>query len=610
MSRSKIAPCLIAAALASQVLVDNGAAQAEPDTRNLEIYATTDVHGHLVPHKTRLPGGHGDRVGEVGGLALIGGLLKNARARFPGRVVLLDGGDLMQGTLASNLGEGAAIIRGLNPLGYTAAALGNHDFDYGPVGPSAVPGGPGDDPRGALKARIAEAKFPILSANVVGDDGARPFPAYVVRVVDGVPIGIIGATTIGLPTTTMRPNIVGLKVEPLLPSVLAAAEQARKQGARVLVLVMHAGGECRRGPRAFTDADSDDLSGCHVQEEGFELARALAAKTREGGPRWSAIIGGHTHQPLTAVIDGIPFVQAGKNGEHLGHVSIEVRGSGAEAAPTGHFAIERGIDVCARLNKAGHCAADGDADTRPMTYLGPVVPDAAVAAAIAADLEKARVEASRPVGVELPEGLPAGYHDESALGNFAADALRRAAKADVGLINGGGLRADLPAGPLTYGGLYEAFPFDNQLVSVELSGADLRRTIVHNLHSRFGALSYSGLSVRARCDAGKVLVDVTLADGRALDPKARYHVGAPDFLAMGGDDAVHQPRKIGPPIALVRSALEQALHEHGGVLHARDPAVFDPAHPRVAIPGPRPIGCGTIEAHEEPPSQAPSQAKN
>jgi len=277
MPRRKISLWLIVAALAL-------AAPAMAQTRNLELYATTDLHGHLVPHMIHPPGKR-DGLVEVGGLAMIGGLLKNARARYPGRVMLVDGGDLMQGTLASNLGEGAAMIRGLNPLGYTAVAIGNHDFDYGPIGPNPVPKAPGDDPRGALKARIAEAKFPLLAANIVGDDGARPFPGHVVRVIDGVPVGIVGATTTGLPTTTMRPNVIGLRVEALLPAVLAAAAQAKQQGARVLVLVMHAGGECARPPRGFTDADADDLAGCNLQEEGFALARALAAETKRGGPR-------------------------------------------------------------------------------------------------------------------------------------------------------------------------------------------------------------------------------------------------------------------------------------------------------------------------------------
>jgi 5'-nucleotidase len=598
MRRAQICSlCIVALALA---FAQPPAIAAE--ARNLEIYATTDLHGHLVPTKTHLQGGNGKRMGEVGGLAMIGGILKNARAKFPGRVMLLDGGDIMQGTLASNLGEGLAMIHGMNPLGYTAAAIGNHDFDYGPVGPSPIPTQPSDDPRGALIARIKDATFPMLSANLMTDRGAHMFAPYVIREIDGVPVGIVGATTTALSTTTMPPNLIGLRVEPILPAVLAAGRAATEKGARVLVVVMHAGGECNRGPRGFTDADKDDLAGCHQEEEGFQLAHGLAADMKAGGPRWSALVGGHTHQAVNAIVDGIPFVQAGKNGEHVAHVSIEVTGRGKDARATGHFTIEHDIDVCAQKNKTDHCAAEGDAPVHAATYLGAtIVPDEKVAAGIAHDLELAAATGARSIGVDLPEGMPAGYHDESPLGNFAADAVRKMAKAEVGLMNGGGLRADLPPGPLTYGRLYESFPFDNQVVAIEMTGAALRRSIVHNLHSRSGILSYSGLQVDARCEAGKVLVDVLMESGKPLDLKAHYHVAAPDFLVRGGDDAVRAATTVGPSLGLVREALEQALKAHAGVLHARDAAVFDPAHPRTRLPGPRPIGCGTIEPHDDSP---------
>src|SRR5205814_1292694 len=82
-------------------------------------------------------------------------------------VLLLDAGDMFQGTVESNLGEGAAVVDVMNRLGYTAAAIGNHDFDFGPTGGDATPQQRGDDPRGALRARAAEARFPFLMANVV-----------------------------------------------------------------------------------------------------------------------------------------------------------------------------------------------------------------------------------------------------------------------------------------------------------------------------------------------------------------------------------------------------------------------------------------------------------
>ena len=95
----------------------------------LSIVGTNDLHGGIVPRDGR------------GGLALLGGYVKNlraARARDGGAVLLVDGGDMFQGTLESNVAEGADVVRAYNHIGYAAAAVGNHEFDYGPEGPAAI----------------------------------------------------------------------------------------------------------------------------------------------------------------------------------------------------------------------------------------------------------------------------------------------------------------------------------------------------------------------------------------------------------------------------------------------------------------------------------------
>src|SRR5215475_2879898 len=130
----------------------------------LSVVGTNDLHGGVLEANHR------------GGLALLDGYLHNlraARARDGGAVLLLDGGDLFQGTLESNLNEGEVVIAAYNAIGYDAAAIGNHEFDFGPSGPSVFPQGPEDDPRGALKARAGEAHFPFLAANIIDKHTSR-----------------------------------------------------------------------------------------------------------------------------------------------------------------------------------------------------------------------------------------------------------------------------------------------------------------------------------------------------------------------------------------------------------------------------------------------------
>jgi 5'-nucleotidase len=159
---------VVLAAIAAFACADTGSRPAvvpAAPTVTLSIVGTNDLHGGILQR--------GDR----GGLALLGGYVANiraARVRDGGAVLLIDAGDMFQGTLESNLNEGQSVIAAYNALGYAAAAVGNHDFDFGPVGPASTPLQPTDDPQGALKARAAQATFPFLAANIIDNATGRP----------------------------------------------------------------------------------------------------------------------------------------------------------------------------------------------------------------------------------------------------------------------------------------------------------------------------------------------------------------------------------------------------------------------------------------------------
>ncbi|HZI16172.1 MAG TPA: bifunctional metallophosphatase/5'-nucleotidase, partial [Myxococcus sp.] len=174
----------------------------------LTLVGINDFHGQVEPHRHPLKDG---QVVEEGGAALLAGYLARLRADNPEGVLLVDAGDLFQGTLASNLTEGAVVIDVYNHLGFAAAAIGNHEFDYGPVGPASTATRPGEDPLGALKARIRQAKFPLLSVNIreaatgkrpawLGGDGTH------LVTLKGVKVGLMGLTTESTPDTTHPVN--------------------------------------------------------------------------------------------------------------------------------------------------------------------------------------------------------------------------------------------------------------------------------------------------------------------------------------------------------------------------------------------------------------------
>jgi ribosomal protein S15 len=157
-------------------------------------------------------------------------------------------------------------------------------------------------------------------------------------------------------------------------------------------------------------------------------------------------------------------------------------------------------DLC--TGRAGAC--------EPGDYEGvPVVPDPALARLITGPFERARAARDAPLGVTAATAIPRAYGEESALGNLFADLMLAARPGgDVAITNGGGLRADLPAGPLRYGALYEATPFDNRFAAIRMTGADLRRAIAANLRAVVEKFQ------RAKNDTGSPEVQVALLTER------------------------------------------------------------------------------------------------
>ncbi|HEX3906068.1 MAG TPA: 5'-nucleotidase C-terminal domain-containing protein [Polyangia bacterium] len=535
---------------------------APPAARvTISLVGTNDLHGRL------------EALPPFGGYL---GNLRRARARDGGGVLLVDAGDMFQGTLPSNLNEGAAVVRAYNALGYAAAALGNHEFDFGPAGPAVTAQKPTDDPRGALRARAAEATFPFLDANLVDAATGAP-PAWsnvvpdVLLAVAGIKVGIVGVATMSTPRTTLAANFAGLGIKPLAPAIAAAATELHRKGATVVIAAAHAGGVCKR-----FDAP-EHFDSCEADGEIFQVARELTAS----GAVVDAIVAGHTHEGVAHRVSGIPIVEAFANGHDFSRIDLTIDRATGRAIDARIFPPQR---ICAPERCAGE------------TYEGaPVVPDAAVAAAIAPALEAARAERERSLGVVVTATIKRAQKVESPLGNLFADLMRAARpRADVALTNGGGLRADLPPGPLTYGRLFEALPFDNRFATIPLTAAELAEAVLRNLGRDNGIVSLSGVRAEARCEGGALVVHLFRPDGRPIPPKARLTLVTSDFLATGGDglfsEETKQRAKLddGPPI---RDAMADLLAARKTPLTPDDPTLFDPARPRIAYRGLRPVEC-------------------
>ena len=571
------------AVLLISVSISNLTAQRS-STVTISVIATTDLHGGVLPR------------GERGGVALLGGYLRNIRAarlQDGGGVLLVDSGDMFQGTLESNLNEGAAVVAAYNALGYAAAAIGNHEFDYGPAGPDETVQKPGEDPRGALKARAASARFPFLAANTVDDATGQPVawtnvkPSALVEV-RGVQVGLIGVTTPDTPALTIGANVIGLTFAPLIPVITREATALRARGATAVIVLAHEGGRCTQFD------DPENLSSCDQMAEIVQVARQLPAGLVD------VIAAGHTHQAMAHDVGGIAIVEAYSSGRSFSRVDLMVNRSTRKLASKRIFPTQ---DLCGREDPATHTCDPAAARTAalvPARYENRFVrPDAASAAAIAPAARKAIAMKTQPIGVSLETPFArADQLSETAIADLVADGtLASTPGADVAVSNGGSLRTDLPAGPLTYGSIYELYPFDNRIVTLRLTGDQLTRIIAYNLartEPPFELLPIAGFKVDARCDGTMLRVMLRRSSGATIGADERLTVATSDFIAGGGDGIVAPAGALGEirtveGAPLLRESLVTWLRHRGGRLNENQFASSE--HRRWSYPGSRPVVC-------------------
>ncbi len=547
---------------------------AQKGSRTITILGTNDLHGAI----DRLP--------------ILGGFVANARqAREAdgGAVLLLDAGDMFQGTLESNLAEGADVVRAYNQLGYTAVALGNHEFDFGPEGPAAVAKSVDDDPRGALKQRIAEAKFPFLVSNIDDDKtGARlkwkNMPPSILLEVAGTMVGIIGASTESTPFTTMPANFLGLKMAPTAQAIASEAKALRAKGAQVIIVTAHIGSACK-------DVENpNDISSCNKDEEVFKVISDLPKGLVDV---W---VGGHTHAAIAHRINDVAVIESYSSGRAFGRVDLRITDTHVSGVT-----IYRPTLLC-DLDKDDNPVPVKDCKPEPYERFA-VVADPAVQKIADESSARARRIRDEKLGIALTSVMTKSYSLESAEGNWFTDLMLAATpEAQVALTNGGGLRADIPAGDLTYGRLYEAMPFDNRFALIDMKGKHIRKLVTTNIQRGSGIYSWGGIVAKARCKDGSLAVDIKIG-GKPLADEASYKIVTSDFLASGGDASVIGRLKLPEGSVkmtdvIIRDAIAEILRKKKGKV---DPAqLLSPTNKRLDYEGQRPVECQGAKQVKKP----------
>jgi 2',3'-cyclic-nucleotide 2'-phosphodiesterase/3'-nucleotidase len=398
-----------------------GSAAAPADTLTLVVAGTTDVHGWLrgwdyfanAPDPGR-------------GLARAATIVDSLRAAHPGRVLLVDAGDDLQGTPLNNVALRDSLLpnpvaAAMNVMRYDAAVIGNHEFNFG------LP---------YLNRVIAQAAFPFLAANVYRPDGSHAYPSSVTVERGGARVAIIGATTPGSMIWD-RDKLTGrVQVRDILPSVRQAVADARTGGADAVVVVLHSG---------LSGASSYDSATTGVASEN------VTARVAREVPGIDLIVFGHSHREVADSVIGGALLTQPRNA--AGSVSVSRlhlardRGRWRVAARDSRVVPTRG-----RAEHAGVTAAVADAHARAVQYATAAIGTTAVAWSA----DSARVK-------------------DTPIIDFLLEVQRRAAGTDLAATNAFNLNARFGPGPITMGDIAQVYPYENNVLrAVRISGRQLR----------------------------------------------------------------------------------------------------------------------------------------
>ncbi len=433
-----------------------------------------------------------DESGKVmGGAVALSAAIRRAERECTGACVsvVVHAGDLFTGTPASDWHAGKPTVAVMNQLHVAAGALGNHEFDFG---------------QDTLRQRAGELRHRLLAANV--RDRRGNVPAYLaadtVVMRDGIKIGLVGAAGLVTPKATRRRNVANLTFLEPAPIMSDRIKALRAAGAQVVVGMIHDGGRCERDRPTVCTGD------------GIKVAQALTVRP-------DAFVIGHSHVNVNMMVRDFPVVEPASSGRALQIIDIPLDGG-------------RATTTLREVTGADTVGAD------------PVV-DSIVRAAVAAVAQ----QVARPVGT-MAEAMPR-EGSQYALGNLIADVARVMGNGDFGVWNNGGIRTDVPAGPITFGGVHEITPFGNMLVRLRMRGAQIRALIERNLVRGRPDLHVSGLLVDfdpSRPPRQRI-VKLTRADGTPIDDAKVYTMVINDFM-LDDPDSDREIDAVGVEILTVR----------------------------------------------------------
>ncbi|MBW0145383.1 bifunctional metallophosphatase/5'-nucleotidase [Sphingomicrobium clamense] len=507
-----------------------------PATTEIQLLAINDLHGRLEAPEQAVPVTMDDgsvQFVPAGGVAYLSGALKALRTD---KSITVAAGDLIGATpIASALFLDEPTIDALDLMGLDYSALGNHEFDKGVDELKRIQNGGCEKFANltpcALDGSFDGADFTYLGANVFLPDGTNLFPDAVVHDLGEVQIGVIGLPLADVPSL-VAPNLVdGLIFADEAEVANALVPRLKAEGADTIVLLIHEGA---RGIERWDDPQCVGLSG------------SVLPIVEKLDPAISVVVSGHTHfsydctLPMPNGTGERLLTSAGRYGIMLTDIRLTFEGDRLVAKEADNIVVQGDPYT----DRGGNAVVPSDALPR-------FAPDPEMIELVDRVVEGARPFASRIVG-KLPGTLMDDPDDlESPAANLIADAQLAATRApdrgnaDLAFINGGGVRAPIVPGSdgsVSYAALFTVQPFGNTLMTVTLTGAQLKALLEQQFVDAEGNDEHYHLIPSGNFTfaydlsrpAGDRIVSMTL-DGEPIDPARDYRVTTNNFVANGGD---------------------------------------------------------------------------
>ncbi len=531
----------------------HGKAGKEPV--KLDLLAINDFHGNLEKVDPKLSSSGRINTTPAGGAAYLATHLQELRADAAARgadTITVAAGDIIGASpLLSAAFHDEPTITAMNMMGLQVASVGNHEFDEGYQELLRMQNGGclDDGADGANNQNSCPdgevfkgADFQYLSANVkYADTGQTVFPAYTVKDVDGVKVGFIGMTLQDTPNIVTKAGVEGLEFTDEVTTANKVANQLYRQGVKSIVVLLHQGG--------FT-TDTSQYDGCvGVTGPGRDIAEALS-------PKIDVVVSGHTHQAYNCVVqdpDGKPrlFTSASSFGRLVTDIQLTINPYSRDVVrplETAHNVI---------VTNSDGTAADPDVSALVARFTDLVAP---IAGKVLGQIAPAATQNSLSKTPDADGG-------DSPLGNLIAEGQLAdpstippgGTAPVVALMNPGGIRGDLVEdgdGNVTYGAAFTVQPFNNYVVSMNLTGQQLLDVLNQQWNGRneaktdstgkvdtsaYKILQVAGLSytwdrtLAAQTGVDAIVPGSVEVAGAALDPGASYRVVVNSFLSDGGD---------------------------------------------------------------------------